>query len=43
MAFCKIPTNKVTFKSFDPITKMGETTDGRTWAFDVKQNTFTEY
>ena len=42
-AFCLIPTNKVTFKSFDPITKMGETTDGRTWAFDENYKTFTEY
>ena len=30
-----------TFKSFNPTTEIGETTDGRTWAFDG--NTFTEY
>lgn len=43
MAFCKIPTNKVTYKSFNPTTKIGETTDGKTWAFDDTKNTFTEY
>ena len=42
-AFCKIPTNNVTFKSFNPTTKIGETTDGKTWAFDDKKNTFTLY
>ena len=32
-----------TFKSFNPTTKLGETTDGKTWAFDDTKNTFTLY
>ena len=39
-AFCLIPGNKVTFKSFNDITKTGETTDGRTWEFNETKTTF---
>ena len=39
-AFCLIPGNEVTFKSFNDITKTGETTDGRTWEFNETKTTF---
>ena len=40
IAFCLIPGNEVTFKSFNDITKTGETTDGRTWEFNETKTTF---